>query len=65
MARQLKLQLNKTEEASPEEAQEWYENHLKPLGEGQLKFIAIMSILQISSVGLMLLAFWVIDHAIE
>ena len=61
---QVKLQLNKTEDATPEEQAEWIEKELLPLGKIQLKFIAFMSILQIVSVGMMLLAFWIIGKSI-
>jgi len=61
---QVKLQLNKTEDATPEEQAEWIEKELLPLGKIQLKFIAFMSILQIASVGMMLLAFWIIGKSI-
>ena len=61
---QVKLQLNKTKDATPEEQAEWIEKELLPLGEKQLTFIAIMSVVQILSVALMLLAFWVIGKSI-
>ena len=61
---QTKLQLNKTEPATLKEQAEWIEKELLPLGKIQLKFIAFMSILQIASVGMMLLAFWVIGKSI-
>jgi len=61
---QVKLQLNKTEDATPEEQAEWIEKELLPLGEKQLTFIAIMSVVQILSVALMLLAFWIIGKSI-
>ena len=62
--RQTQLQLNKTKNATPEEQAEWIEKELLPLGKIQLKFIAFMSILQIVSVGMMLLAFWIIGKSI-
>ncbi len=62
--RQTQLQLNKTKDATPEEQAEWIEKELLPLGKIQLKFIAFMSILQIASVGMMLLAFWIIGKSI-
>tara|TARA_R100001509_G_scaffold134735_1_gene88381 strand:- start:699 stop:899 length:201 start_codon:yes stop_codon:yes gene_type:complete len=62
--RQTQLQLNKTKDATPEEQAEWIEKELLPLGKIQLKFIAFMSILQIVSVGMMLLAFWIIGKSI-
>ena len=62
--RQTRLQLNKTKDATPEEQAEWIEKELIPLGEKQLTFIAIMSVIQILSVALMLLAFWIIGKSI-
>ncbi len=62
--RQTQLQLNKTKDATPEEQAEWLEKELLPLGEKQLTFIAIMSVIQILSVALMLLAFWIIGKSI-
>jgi len=62
--RQTQLQLNKTKHATPAEQAEWIEKELLPLGKIQLKFIAFMSILQIASVGMMLLAFWIIGKSI-
>ena len=62
--RQTQLQLNKTKDATPKEQAEWIEKELLPLGKIQLKFIAFMSILQIVSVGMMLLAFWIIGKSI-
>ena len=60
MAQQLELLLNKPRDATPEEQQEWINNELLPLGDMQLKFVAIMSVVQISTVGFMLLSFWLI-----
>jgi len=62
--RQTRLQLNKTKDATPEEQAEWLEKELIPLGKIQLKFIAFMSILQIASLGMMLLTFWIIGKSI-
>ncbi len=62
--KQTELQLNKTKEATPEEQLEWLEKELIPLGKIQLKFIAFMSILQIASVGMMLLFFWIVGNNI-
>tara|TARA_R100000734_G_C3299133_1_gene89991 strand:+ start:451 stop:648 length:198 start_codon:yes stop_codon:yes gene_type:complete len=65
MPEQLKLQLNKTEEATPEETERWIEEQNEKYGKHQLRFVAFMSILQLLSVASMLLAFWVIGHAIK
>ena len=62
---QLKLQLNKTRDATPEEAREWLEKELLPLGENQLKFVAMMSVIQIATLGFMLFAFYMISLGLE
>ena len=62
--KQTELQLNKPRDATPEEQAEWLEKELIPLGEKQLTFIAFMSVIQILSVALMLLAFWIIGKSI-
>ena len=43
---QLELQLNKVQDATPEEVEEWLEKELLPLGEKQLPFIAMMAVIQ-------------------
>lgn len=63
MPQQLKFNF-KPRDATPEEQKEWIEKELVPLGEKQLSFIAFMSVLQVATVGLMLLAFWVIGKNI-
>ncbi|WP_293315787.1 hypothetical protein [Phenylobacterium sp.] len=62
---QLEFQLNKTQDATPEEQKEWLEKELIPYGEAQLKFITIMAIVQLFTLIFMLVAFKVISHAIE
>lgn len=64
MAQQLELLLNKPRDATPEEHEEWINNELLPLGDMQLKFVAIMSVVQICTVGFMLLSFWLIGSFI-
>ena len=59
---QTELQLNMTREATPEEHKEWIEKELLPLGDIQLKFVAMMSVIQIATLGFMLLSFWLIGH---
>ena len=54
----------KPRDATPEEQKEWIEKELIPLGEKQLPFIAFMAVLQVATVGLMLLAFWIIGKNI-
>tara|TARA_B100001059_G_scaffold52761_1_gene46573 strand:- start:2649 stop:2846 length:198 start_codon:yes stop_codon:yes gene_type:complete len=65
MRGQLKLQLNKTIEATPEETKKWIEEQNETFGKHQLKFIAFMSVLQFLSVAMMLLSFWLIGYAIK
>ena len=60
---QLELQLNKVEEATPEEFEEWVEKELLPLGEKQLPFIALMAMIQFLCLVGMFTAFWFIDRA--
>ena len=60
---QLQLQLNKVEEATPEEFEEWVEKELLPLGEKQLPFIALMAMIQFLCLVGMFTAFWLIDRA--
>lgn len=65
MPEQLKLQLNKTNEATPEETKKWIEEQHEKFGKHQLHFVAFMSVLQFLSVAMMLLSFWIIGHAIK
>tara|TARA_Y100001937_G_scaffold62373_1_gene85572 strand:- start:3834 stop:4043 length:210 start_codon:yes stop_codon:yes gene_type:complete len=62
---QMELQLNKTNEATPEETKQWIEEQNERYGKHQLQFIALMSLLQICSVGMMLLCFWLIGYAVK
>jgi len=57
---QLQLQLNKTRDATPEEHEEWINNELLPIGDMQLKFVAMMSVIQFATLGMMMLSFKVI-----
>ncbi len=59
---QLELQLNKVQEATPEEVEEWLEKELLPLGEKQLPFIAMMAMIQFLCLVGMFSAFWLIDR---
>ena len=62
---QLELQLNKTNDATVEEEQDWWENELKPKGYAQLKFVAMMAIIQFLTLGFMLTAFYIIDLGLK
>ena len=59
---QLELQLNKVQDATPEEVEEWLEKELLPLGEKQLPFIAMMAVIQFLCLVGMFSAFWLIDR---
>ncbi len=59
---QHELLLNKPRDATPEEVQEWLDKELLPLGEKQLKFIAIMAFVQFFTLASMFLAFFVIGE---
>tara|TARA_B100001094_G_scaffold8773_1_gene7906 strand:- start:3457 stop:3663 length:207 start_codon:yes stop_codon:yes gene_type:complete len=62
---QLQLQLNKTRDATPEEHEEWINNELLPIGDMQLKFVAMMSVIQFATLGMMMVSFWVIGTFIS
>tara|TARA_Y100000114_G_C11538970_1_gene221705 strand:+ start:35 stop:247 length:213 start_codon:yes stop_codon:yes gene_type:complete len=48
-------------DATPEEFNEWWESELKPKGDGQLKFVAMMAIVQLLTLVFMMSAFFMID----
>ena len=50
---QLSLNLNKPADATPEEAQEWYETELKWWGDRQLNIVAIAVVIQMSALAFM------------
>ena len=50
---QLSLNLNKPADATPEEAQEWYEIELKWWGDRQLHIVAIAVVIQMSALAFM------------
>ena len=62
---QLELQLNKIQDATPEEVEEWLEKELLPLGEKQLPFIAMMAMIQFLCLVGMFSAFWLIDRGLH
>tara|TARA_B100000963_G_scaffold309140_1_gene284959 strand:+ start:1491 stop:1760 length:270 start_codon:yes stop_codon:yes gene_type:complete len=57
---QLEIQLNKVRDATPEEAQEWWEQHLEPLGKAQLPFVAMMAVVQFMALATMMMSFYLI-----
>ena len=58
---QLELQLNKTEDATAEEWDEWQEKELNWWGKIQIPLVAFMAFVQVFMFGSMLMAFWLID----
>lgn len=61
---QLELPLNKTRDATPEEARQWQEEELGPQAEWALYHVVAASIIQVVVFGFMLSMFWVIDKLI-
>lgn len=57
---QLELQLNKTQDATPEEFDNWYKEELEWWGEKQLLIVAIAAVIQLTVFGLMLTSFYLI-----
>tara|TARA_B100000963_G_scaffold349565_1_gene358772 strand:+ start:209 stop:478 length:270 start_codon:yes stop_codon:yes gene_type:complete len=62
---QLEFQLNTVRDATPEEFDDWWENELKPKGDVQLKFVAMMSVVQILTLVFMMTAFFIIGLGLE
>ena len=58
---QNELPLNRVADATPEEAQHWYETELKWWGDRQLGFVAIATLVQLSALGFMLMSFYLIN----
>ena len=55
------LSLNfKPREATPEEVEKWQTEHLQPLGDAQLPFIAVMAVVQFLALATMMLSFYLI-----
>ena len=55
------LLLNKPNEASPEEFLHWQETELNWWADKQMNIVAIMSVVQVTMFGLMLLCFHIIS----
>ena len=47
--------------ATPEEVEQWWKEELEPKGKGQLKFIALMAVVQLLTLVFMLSAFYMIN----
>tara|TARA_B100000902_G_scaffold310389_1_gene300009 strand:- start:259 stop:474 length:216 start_codon:yes stop_codon:yes gene_type:complete len=52
-------------EATPEEFNDWWENELKPKGDVQLKFVAMMAVVQLLTLVFMMTAFFIIGLGLE
>ena len=48
-------------DATPEEVEQWWKEELEPKGKGQLKFIALMAVVQLLTLVFMLSAFYMIN----
>ena len=49
-------------DATPEEIKEWNETNLKPWADKSLQIVAIASVMQVCSLGFMLLSFYLLDQ---
>ena len=56
---QLELELNKTVDATREEWDEWQEKELSWLAKKQLTLVAIMSVVQVTMLGFMLVFMYI------
>lgn len=52
----------KYRDATPEEQKEWFETNLKPWADKSLSIVAFASIMQICSLGFMLLSFYLLQQ---
>ncbi len=57
---QLQFNLHKPRDATPEEFDKWQKEHLQPLGDAQLKFVAFMAVVQFLTLVFMMMSFWLI-----
>jgi hypothetical protein len=49
----------KIRNATTEEVKEWFEKELKPIGDKQLQYVVVMSIVQFMTFCFMLVSFWI------
>ena len=49
-------------EATPEEQEEWYQTNLKPWADKSLTIVAFESVMQVLSLGFMLLSFYLLSQ---
>ena len=52
-------------DATPEEVEQWWKEELEPKGEIQLKFVAMMSVVQILTLVFMMSAFYIINLGLD
>jgi hypothetical protein len=52
-------------DATPEEAEQWWKEELEPKGKVQLKFVAMMSVVQLLTLVFMFTAFYIIGLGLE
>lgn len=49
-------------EATPEEQEEWFQTNLKPWADKSLTIVAFASVMQVLSLGFMLLSFFLLSQ---
>tara|TARA_B110000858_G_C17806577_1_gene478329 strand:+ start:944 stop:1186 length:243 start_codon:yes stop_codon:yes gene_type:complete len=50
-------------DATPEQQEEWFQTNLKPWADKSLTIVAFASVMQVISLGMMLLSFYIINLA--
>jgi hypothetical protein len=58
----MREETRKYRDATPEEIKEWNETNLKPWADKSLQIVAIASVMQVCSLGFMLLSFYLLDQ---
>jgi len=51
-------------EATPEQVEEWFQTNLKPWADKSLQIVAIASVMQVCSLGFMLLSFYLLQQVL-
>jgi hypothetical protein len=49
----------KIRNATTAEVKEWFEKELKPIGDKQMQYVAVMSVVQFMTFCFMLVSFWI------
>ena len=52
-------------DATPEEFEKWWKEELEPKGDAQLKFVALMAVVQMLTLVFMMTAFYIINLGLE